>query len=222
MVDDSLYGICADVSVPDCLVAVLVAAEWVLAVVQVHSLESVYANHLVEFLKHIVKRVYNVVAGVVHVASVEAHAEFVVQVHLVYYRAQFLECSAHFAAFACHGFEQHGGCQLGREHGVESLGYEVDGYLRSLLHMASGVEVVHIAWHHLHALDVVGERLTGEGAYLWSCGAEVQRVWRVGEYYVYAVFFREFLKSLHVSWVDRLGLSAARVTCEELECVGSD
>ena len=119
MRDDALERVDADEALADALVAVLVRPAGVLRVVDVHGAQAVEADHAVELVEHAVQVVHDVVAAVVNVARVQAHAHVVGKLHAVDDGGQLLERAADFRALAGHGLQQHRSGLFGAQYLVE-------------------------------------------------------------------------------------------------------
>jgi len=172
--------------------------------------------------QHPVEVVDQVVAGVVQVAGVEADPHLFLQRDAVEDAAEFLEAAPDFAALAGHCFEQHRRVQFRRQHRVELVDDQRDAGLFALSDVAAGVKVVEVARQPLHARQVVKHRFQREIARFRVGRTRVERVGSVRQQLAETVFGGQREKGVDVALVEILGLAAAWVAREELECVGAD
>ena len=212
----------ADEALPYRGMTVLVGAERVHRVVEMDGAQTAQAHHAVELVKHAVEVVRDVVAGVPHMAGIQAHAEMVGELHAVDDGTQLLKGTADLGPLARHGLKQHRRGLLGGEDLVEHACDLLDTHLRTLAHVAAGMEVVHLVRRGLHANEVVGEGRAGKLLHLGLGRRRVERVRGMGEDGRDAVLGAIRVERLDVGRVDVLGLAAARVAREELERVGVD
>lgn len=63
------------VALTDAFVAVLMGAAGVLGVIDMHGAQALDTHHTIELVKHTVKIVNDVIAGVIHMAGVQANAQ---------------------------------------------------------------------------------------------------------------------------------------------------
>ena len=202
--------------------AVLVGAQGVHAVVDVHSLQPVEADDPVELRQHAVDVPGDVIPRVGDVAGVHADAQPVAQRHAVHDLPQLLEAAAHLRALAGHGLQQHRGVLLRLEDGVEGIGDLADAHLRPLLRVAAGVEVVVVPRQVFHALQVIRQGHAGKLPGVLRSGAGVDGVGRVGHQRPKPVFRQQRQQRRRVVGVDGLGLAAPGIAGEKLECIGAD
>ena len=87
-------------------VSVLVAGKGIFGIVQVQGFQLVQSDDPVEFPENPVQILHDIIACVVDVAGIETHAHIGAS-HGIDDRFQFFKTSAHLAALACHGFQQH-------------------------------------------------------------------------------------------------------------------
>ena len=210
-------GLQADAALSDALVPVLPGAGWVLAVVEVDSLQPVQADDLVKLCQHAVQIADDVVSAVGDMAGIQTDAHVILELHPVQNLPQFLEAAAHLTALSCHGLQQNGGGLVRGENGVQALGNKGDAGLHPLPHMAAGVEVVVLTGHMLHAPQVVGHGLPGKGAVLLLRAAEVQGIGCVGDDGGEAVFRHQGHQGFGIRRVQVLGLAPPGISGEKLK-----
>ena len=197
-------------------------AAGVLRIVQVHGAQPLDADDAIEFVKHAVKVVHDIVPTVVHMARVQAHAHVVGKLHALDDGCQLLKRTANFRAFACHGFQQNRGGLLGAQHLVEQARNQFDTHIGALLHVASRVEVVVAARYGLHAHQVVGHAFASKLARVRLVRAWVQRIGRMRHQRAEVVSGQQFAQRRGVSGIDCLRRTAARIARKEGERVGAD
>ena len=105
VVDDAAERFRANLALADLCVAVFVRGKPEDAVVNVYRFQAVKPNHAVKLCQHTVEVVYNVIPGIEHVASIEAHAHEVGERYAVQNFTEFLKMRADFRALARHGLE---------------------------------------------------------------------------------------------------------------------
>ena len=73
----------AKTALADFFVSVLVTLKRVLAVVHVYCFKAVKSQYSIKLIKHAVKVIYNVIAGIVYMSGVKANTELFVKLHTV-------------------------------------------------------------------------------------------------------------------------------------------
>ena len=111
---------------------------------------------------------------------------------------------------------------FGAKDPVEHLDDELRTHLDALLDVATGVEVVVVAGHILHAPQIVSHRFGGKTTDIRISRASVECVGRMGDDLGDVVFSCELQEGRDVALVDGFGTSTSRVTGEELEGVSAD
>ena len=104
MIDDGIKGGNTDMALTDFLVAVFMAGQFVLAVVDVDGLQPVETDDLIEGQEDVVELMDDVVAAVKDVSCIEADADFIIHNGLIDDGRQFFKGPPDFRPLAGHGF----------------------------------------------------------------------------------------------------------------------
>ena len=181
MVDDARQSVQPDLAAVDHRMAILMGPQRIHAVVQMDRLQPLQADDAVELRQHAIQIIDDVVTCVVHMACVQADAHLVHEFHAIHDPLQFFKLAADFRAFSGHRLQQHRRPLIFKQNVVQHLDDEIDADIDALLHMAARMEVVHVAGHVFHPLQIVRHRVAREFADGRIRRTAVQRIGRMGQ-----------------------------------------
>ena len=115
-------------ALPELFMPVLMRAAGVFAVVQMQRLQSVKADHAVEFSQHAVQIVYNVVSRVRHMARIEADADLILKLHPLYDFRKLFKPASDLRSLARHRLKQYRRLLLRAENPVQRLRDLLDSF----------------------------------------------------------------------------------------------
>lgn len=99
--------------------------------------------------------IHYVISSVKDVTSIQADPHFIREFYPVEDCTELFKCTADFTTFSSHRFQKDRCMLIWAENAVQPLRNELNPYLRSLLHMASRMEIVEVSRNRLHALQVI-------------------------------------------------------------------
>ena len=179
------------------------------------------AYYSVKIRKHLIKRVYNIVARVKNVARVKAHADFFTQFDTVEYFSKLIKAFADLCALSCHGFQKHGGSLLLCQYPVKLTRYQLNTLFDSETCMTAGVKIVHLIRSVFHSPKVVGHCIKRKLPRVFVCGARVQGVRSVRQNTGKTIFLHKLKKFFCVLRVYFLCFASARIAREKLKRVST-
>ena len=108
------------------------------------------------------------------------------------------------------------------ENAVQPLRNELNPYLRSLLHMASRMEIVKVSGKIFHRSEVFRHSLDGKLPEALVCGTEVEGIGCVRDQCRKMFLFCQVIECSDIRKVDRFCFAAARIAGKVLEGVCSN
>ena len=222
MTDDPGKGFQADTALSDLFMAVLMAAERILAVVDVNRLQFFQTDDPVKFLQHLVQMMDDIVTGVIDMAGIQTDTHFLRQPDSVQDTAQFFKTPSYFRPFPGHGLQQHRRL-LPRPHDfIEQFCNQQNPFLHSLTRMAARVKIIQIAGQIFHPPQVVLQSQPGKLPCLFLFGTGIQRVGRMGQHHRNLLLTGKFQKSFHIILIQLFRLAAAGIPGKKLKGIGAD
>ncbi|MPM84644.1 hypothetical protein SDC9_131717 [bioreactor metagenome] len=198
------------------------AGKRIFAVVQVDGPQAVQAHGPVKGVQHAVQIIYQIIPAVVYVAGIQAHAQQLRVIHPMDHGLQLFKGAANLAALARHGLKEYSGGLTGHKDRVQRLRDQSDAGVRTLIHVATGVEVIKTAGEVLQPGEIVRHRVSGKLPKAGVGRAAVQGIWRMSQNGEQTVFSGKGAVGGNIRLVQRLRCTAAGIAGEKLKGVGAD
>lgn len=203
--------------------AVLVASHRILVVIQVNSLQAGKPDDFIEMGENAVGISCDVVAAVIDVAGIKAHAHAVLALNLVDNRGQLLKRASDFRPLPCHRFKQDKWRQLFLIHGViQHVCNHGNRNFCALLQVGARMEIVKAVRQVRRFGQVLTKRRAGKLTHRLLRRAAVHRVSPMAENRPEIMLLHPRLQSQRIRFLHRSRLASARVSREELKRISAD